>query len=245
MYMELITRKSDLREILGHLPNYNPSGGKDLFVNYIVDHILNYKIKFPLLEFVGEELFNKIPEANHIEFCDLLFSKQTMGGLVIIGKILQLRLGTSPEEAIDKATEYISQADEWYICDIIGERVYGFGMCYHTETCFQPTIAIFKHNNRWVLRGMGAGCHFAIKRGLSQMDTEKLFKALLTFGKSKDKEIRQGIGWACKTTAKFHPELIQTYKETIENESLVDNWVRRKIQMGLDRAKYIEQNKGE
>ncbi len=243
--MESITRKSDLRIILSKAPKGESTVELEKLVEYLCSTALNHKIKFPLLEFIAEELFTHLPKHKHLIFCDLIFSKNTMGGLVIIGKILQLRLNVNAIESINKATHYISLADEWFICDIIGERVYGYGMRYYTETCFKTVKSIFTHTNRWVLRGMGAGCHFAIKRGLEENNVEQLFIELLKFGKSKDKEIRQGVGWACKTTAKFHPKLIQTHINHIEDDALIDNWVRRKIKMGLDRSKYVKDKNGE
>ena len=237
--MQTITRKSEIRTRLQHILALETSDKIDDFVNRLTESILVHKIKFPLLEFVGEELYSAVSKENHLELCDAIFAKETMGGLVVIGKILQLRLSFDSESAIQKAEYYISLADEWFICDIIGERVFGFGMRYHTEVCFNRIKSIFKSNNRWVLRGMGAGSHFAIKRGISEEYAEQLLIELLKYGKSKDKEVRQGIGWACKTTAKFHPNLIQTYSNIIDNESLVDNWLRRKVSIGLDRAKYI------
>lgn len=241
--MEAITRKSDIRTILVRvLDQYKINEEKNI-VKYIVSNLLCYKIKFPLLEFIGEELYINIPKERHLEICDLIYAENTMGGLVIIGKMLQLRLEHDAETSIAKATHYISLADEWYICDIIGERVFGYGMCYHTELCFDSIQSIFSSNNRWVLRGMGAGCHFAIKRGLEERYVEQLFLELLKYGKSKDKEIRQGIGWACKTTAKFHPQLITKHRISIDNESMVDNWIRRKVKMGLERAEYIKQKR--
>lgn len=239
--MKLITRKADLRLIIQNVLTVYTEQGKKASIQYLTNHLLNHKIKFPLLEFVGEELFLQIPKEDHLEVCDLIFAENTMGGLVLIGKILQLRLELDWENSVNKARHYISLADEWYSCDIIGERVFGFGMRYYTSQCFNEIKTLFKSNNRWVLRGMGAGCHFAIKRGLPVEFVEQLFIELLNYGKSKDKEIRQGIGWACKTTAKFHPELIQVYADVINDELQVDNWVRRKVNIGLERAEYLKQ----
>jgi len=239
--MKSITRKSDLRLIIQNVLIVYTEQGKEVSIQYLTSHLLNHKIKFPLLEFIGEEFFLQTPKEDHLEFCDLIFSENTMGGLVLIGKILQLRLEFDWENSINKARYYISLSDEWYSCDIIGERVFGFGMRYYTHQCFKEIKSIFTSNNRWVLRGMGAGCHFAIKRGLPVEFVEQLFVELLKYGKSKDKEIRQGIGWACKTTAKFHPELIRIYNERINNELKVDNWVRRKVNVGLERAEYLKQ----
>lgn len=237
--MQSITRKSEIRTCLQRiLPLYNSDNLCD-FVNQLNDSILSCKVKFSLLECVGEELYSFIPKEEHLRLCDSIFEKGTMGGLVVIGKLLQLGLPFNSELVIQKAEYYISLADEWYICDIIGERVFGFGMRYHTEDCFNRIKSIFKSDNRWVLRSMGAGSHFAIKRGISVEYTEELLIELLKYGKSKDKEIRQGIGWACKTTAKFHPKLIQSYSDIIADETQVDNWVRRKVKIGLERAEYL------
>lgn len=237
--MESITRKSDLKPKVQAFIDCYLQKGKEKGLQYLLDHILSFKIKFPLLEFVGEEIHQQLPKKDHLLFCDELYAKNTMGGLVIIGKLLQLRLEYDVENSIERAEYYISLADEWYICDIIGERVWGYGLRYYTESCFSMVLSRFTSENRWVIRSLGAGSHFAIKRGLDRIYVEQLWLELLKFGKSKDKEIRQGIGWACKTTAKFHPELIQQYNLQLDDRTQIDNWVRRKVKIGLERAEYL------
>lgn len=57
---------------------------------------------------------------------------------------------------------------------------------------------------------------------------------------TSNKEIRQGIGWAAKTTAKFHPEIINNFKDQILQTEKVKTWFRTKIRIGLDRGRYEE-----
>ena len=73
-----------------------------------------------------------------------------------------------------------------------------------------------------------------------------VFASLIVVGckdNSKEKEVRQGIGWAAKTTAKFHPDIIQQYQSEIHNQEKVANWFRRKIQIGLERHEYAKRNR--
>ena len=56
------------------------------------------------------------------------------------------------------------------------------------------------------------------------------------------KEIRQGIGWAAKTTARFHPDIIANFNNEIQDSSAVANWFRKKIEIGLNRNKHAQRN---
>ena len=240
--MEYLTRKSQVKEQLDLcLASYF-----DLGISHCVQQlhigILKKKIKFPLLEYCGEAIFNEIDSKEHIPFCTAIEALKTIGGNVIIGIILQKRLQSNFDESMLKAAEYISMADAWYICDIIGERVFGYALRTSWHDAFPLVKELSDHPSNWVVRSLGAGFHNAIKKGLDEPYVEELFRILLSKANAKDKEIKQGIGWAAKTTAKFHPEIIAKFKTEIDNTEKVGNWFRTKVRIGLERHRYAQRN---
>ncbi len=240
--MRLITRKSEIKVLLEKcFAKYNQSGLND-FVTEIQHEILSNKVKFPILEYCGISIFETLPKNEHILFCDKIQSLKTEGGNVILGIMLQKRLPNHFDQSIDKATEYIADADIWYVCDIIGERVFGYSLLHQPNKTIPKIKKLSKHHTNWVIRSLGAGTHYAIKKGLDKNNVKKMFKILLSMANTKDKEIRQGVGWASKTTAKFHPDIIEYYKTDIENTEQVANWFRNKIEIGLNRNKYVKRN---
>ncbi|GAA5035779.1 DNA alkylation repair protein [Marivirga lumbricoides] len=240
--MTVITRKSDLKaqwELC--VKSYVP-GQISLFVEKLHEVILSQKVKFPLLEYCAHKMFDFLPDTEHILVCDKIESLKTEGGNVLIGKILQLRLVVDFDLSIEKAAEYISKADIWYVCDIIGERVFGYALLNYPHKMFPKFDQLSIHPSNWVVRSLGAGGHYAIKKGLGKAHCQQLFRILLTMANSSDKEIRQGVGWAAKTTAKFHPDIISSYKLDINNQKEVANWFRRKVEIGLNRNSYAKGN---
>lgn len=214
----------------------------DEFIACIHKLILQRKVKFPLLEYCAEEIYSFLPENLHIQFCDKIEAFKTEGGNVILGKILQLRLKSHFQQSLEKATEYISKADIWYVCDIIGERVFGFALLHDPERTLPEIKKRSNHPSNWVVRSLGAGGHYAIKKGLDKKYVSEFFQLLLDMANTSDKEIRQGVGWAAKTTAKFHPEIIQEFQKQIQDKSKVANWFRAKIEIGLNRNSYAKGN---
>lgn len=86
---------------------------------------------------------------------------------------------------------------------------------------------------------MGAGAHCVFKKGLEKKDVKKVFRVLIRMAnskdKDKDKEIGQGLGWTAKTTARFHSDLLEYFIEAKQNKKTVDNWFRKRIEIGLER----------
>lgn len=212
-------------------------------VESLNEEILSKKVKFPLLEYASHLYFEGIEDDEQITFCDLLESKKREGGNVILGIMLQNRMDFHYKESIRKTTEYVSQAHIWYICDIIGERVYGHALLHHFSKAIKDYEKLIHHKTHWVVRSLGAGAHLAVKWGLDQEGVRKVFKILLIAANFKDKEIRQGIGWAAKTTAKFHPEIIQEFRDEIDDKEKVANWFRTKVRIGLERNEYLKLNR--
>ncbi|WP_046746155.1 DNA alkylation repair protein [Kordia zhangzhouensis] len=240
--MRLITKKSEIKEILDKcFVKYTQSGLNSL-ISEIHISILSSKVKFPILEYCAEVIYEILPENQHIPFCDNIQNLKTEGGNVLLGKILQKRLNINFKQSIEKATEYIADADIWYVCDIIGERVYGYSLLHQPQKTIPELKKLSKHKTNWVIRSLGAGTHYAIKKGLDKENVKTMFNILLPMANTKDKEIRQGVGWSAKTIAKFHPDIIELYKSDIENTEKVANWFRNKIKIGLNRNTYAKRN---
>ncbi len=240
--MQIVTRKSDIKELLNQCTRVYDLSGIAAFLKELESQILSKKVKFPLLEFCGNELYQKIKIEEQIDLCDKIEEQKTEGGNVILGIILQNRLDINFEQSIKKATEYISKANVWYVCDIIGERVYGYSLLKNPDKTIPLIKKLSNHETNWVVRALGAGIHYAIKKGLDKENIELVFPILLSMANTKDKEIKQGIGWAAKTTAKFHPEIIEQFDKKIQNQDNVANWFRAKISIGLNRNKYAKGN---
>lgn len=240
--MKLITRKSEIKELLAKCLEKYHSEGITSLVDELNALILSQKVKFPLLEFCAEQFHLRLQEEEQIPFCDKIQFLKTEGGNVILGIILQKRLQDHFQESIRKATEYIADADIWYVCDIIGERVFGYSLLHQPQITIPEIKKLSKNETNWVIRSLGAGTHYAIKKGLDENNVKAVFKILFSMANTKDKEIRQGIGWAAKTTAKFHPEIIEHFKYEIEDTNQVANWFRTKISIGLNRNKHAKRN---
>ncbi len=242
--MDIITRKSEIKKLLDPCIAIYKQEGVLQCVQETKRKILMKKVRFPLLEFCGSELYRAIQEEHQLDFCDQIQELSTEGGNVILGKMLQERLPEYFDESLHKATEYIAQADVWYVCDIIGERVFGYALLHWPDKTIPELKRLSHYPSNWVVRSLGAGMHYAIKKGLPKTKVKTIFKLLLTKAANTDKEIRQGIGWAAKTTAKFHPEVIEAFAESIEDTTRVSNWFRRKIEIGLNRNRYAQGNNG-
>ncbi|MFY0599784.1 MAG: DNA alkylation repair protein [Cyclobacteriaceae bacterium] len=240
--MESITRKPEIEQRVDQFLEIYYSSGQGVAITCFLKSILQKKVRFPLLEYAGTLIFENLKDEDQIPFCDEIQKLKTMGGNVILGIILQKRLPKHFKESLNKTEAYISDADVWYVCDIIGERVWGFSILTDPENTIPEIERLSSHSNIWVVRSLGAGAHYAIKKGLGKKSVERIFKMLLSLANSKNKEIRQGIGWAAKTTAKFHPEIIAFYQSQISDVDNVANWFRRKIKIGLERNRYATGN---
>ena len=101
--MKTITKKSVIKKELNSCFSSLEDGGLTDFVSEFKNRLLDHKVKFPLLEYCGLEIYDKIPKKNHIELCDMIESLKTEGGNVIIGIILKIRLSDYFQESTEKA----------------------------------------------------------------------------------------------------------------------------------------------
>lgn len=227
-----ITNRKTLLPLLHELSETYVNNGLQPCVAALHLTILDKKVKFPLLEFAANHLYIVISDKDHIPFCDLIFDKKTIGGNVIIGVFLQNKLAQDFNIAIENATKYIAQSDAWWVGDIIGERVWGIALLNQTNAMIEVLFNLQLHPSVWVQRSIGAGIHLATKWKLKAEYVKILFEILLQMSTTKDKLVKQGVGWAAKTIAKFHPEIIYNYENLISNKQL-PQWFISKINYGL------------
>lgn len=239
--MDTITRKSDLKLILENCSDLYQSEGLDSLVDGVFQQVLSLKVKFPLLEYAASEFFELIPEDEHLVFCDAIESLNTIGGNVILGIILQKRLKKHFEESFQKAAQYISNSEEWYVSDLIGERVFGYGLLTDSEKALPLIRSYAFHENNMVQRSTGAGMHYAIKKGLKKEFAKPVFELLLSKASIRDYQAKRGIGWAAKTMSKFHPDLVNQYSDQITAKA-TGQWFRTKVNIGLARYKHAQGN---
>ena len=239
---QVVSRKTVIQEYLDLCLHAYTSQGVSACVRELETQILSRKVKFPLLEYCAHTFHKVVAADDQISFCDEVEALKTEGGNVILGIILQDRLPDHFEESLSKATEYISKATVWYVCDIIGERVYGYSLLKQPQKTIPHIKSLSAHPANWVVRAMGAGVHYAVKKGLDKKYVETVFPILLSKGNVKDKEIRQGVGWAAKTIAKFHPDIIEQFKSHIYKREITASWFEKKVEIGLNRNKYARGN---
>lgn len=205
----------------------------------IAHGICSIKVKFPMLEYAAKLIYQNIPEKELFSFCSNLQSYKTEGGNVITGKILQFMLSKNPEESLQHTVKFLSAADVWYVSDIIGERVFGEGLIQMPDTMIEYVKTLSSHQSPWVVRACGAGMHYAIKKGIKQPYLFQFAEIILHHKLEKNIQIRQGMGWAAKTLAKFHPEII---KQALPKLDLESAWLIKKIKTGLMRYEYVKGN---
>lgn len=239
--MDSITKKGDIRNALNHCFQAYESAGLTAFAPQLHEQLLQKKVKFPLLEYAAMEIFSFFDAAVHIPICDAVAGYKTIGGNVILGILLKQRLPLHFKESFAKASEYMVAGEEWYVSDIIGERVLGNAVLLYPDKALPALWDLSKHPVNWVVRSIGAGSHLATKRGLEEAVARPLFQLLLHLGDNKDYQIRRGIGWAAKTMAKFHPSIIMENEERLQSEE-IGSWFKRKVNIGLERHRHAQGN---
>lgn len=231
--MESITSKSEIKYVISKLKAIKSSSD---MVDIIENDLLNKKVKFPLLEFASKELMQIIPVKNQIKFLDSVINLKTIGGNVIAGIMLQSRLPKHFSESFNCAVNYICFGDEWYVCDIIGERVFGYALLTQPEKTIPLLNKFKKHYNDWIIRSIGVATHYAVKKGLKKKYVEQMFTVLLSMSHTTNFHIKKGVGWGVKTIAKFHPEIVEKYSENIKNDDTIKQWFKTKIKIGFGRS---------
>ncbi|EMJ45973.1 DNA alkylation repair enzyme [Leptospira santarosai str. HAI1349] len=237
-FMTTISSKKEIKTILFDI--FGSSGIEESALSRRIEsEILLQKVKFPLLEFVGRKLYSHIPDRKQIVFTDRIIRLGHLGGNVIAAMILQCRLEEHFEQSLKKAVEYIVFGDEWYVCDIIGERVTGYFLLKEPERTLPILKTYIDHQNGWIVRSVGVAAHYAVKKGLKKKYVEEIFRLLLTKADTRNFHTKKGIGWAVKTISKFHPDIVQKFESRLKADGSIRPFFKTKIEIGLSRsAKY-------
>jgi len=100
--------------------------------------LLDARCPFSKLDFLGKEIGQSGIDANDNFFkaFDEIIDYNAMGGFVVVGQALIQFLENDFEKVMNKSREYIIKGNEWYVCDIIGERSLGQALVNH----FNKTI---------------------------------------------------------------------------------------------------------
>lgn len=230
--MEIISSKATIRHLVSAALHTLRRSGREAFVTSLHDALLKKKVRFPLLEYAAREIAAAVPEEEQADILDDIIHLRETGSQVLAGMILQLRLDRYFEASIDKACTYIQFGDQWYVCDIIGERVLGHALLTMPEKTIPLLQQLSLHENKWMVRTVGVATHYAVKKGLPPAFVDRVFNILLSLSDTTDFHTRKGIGWGAKTVAKFHPELVARYYPRIESAA-TRQWFRTKINIGL------------
>lgn len=233
--MNVITSKTALQPIIKKALAVFDQEGEDAFIRHIHHHLLKAKIRFPLLEHVAFNLCKNIPVKKHYALAGKIMQLNTIGGNVLAGIFLQQKLENDFTRAMTEANRHIVDGDLWYICDIIGERVAGVALLTQPEKTIPFLKKMSKADNKWTVRTVGVATHYAVKKGLHKKYAEEMFSLLITLANTTDFHTKKGIGWAAKTIAKFHPDIIQHHKKELANPE-IKTWFRTKIRIGLGRS---------
>ena len=178
--------------------------------------ILHERTPFRLLDLVGAAL--DATDANAVdELLRALANQRTEGGWVVIASALRERLPRDLAGALEASQKYIVQAQIWYGCDSIGERVPGPALV----TQFQPALEILSawrgDPDAWVRRALGVAGHFWAKRSRGLPGSDEQARALLDFLspmlEERNMDAAKGVGWALKTCGRYYPEAAQPWLE--------------------------------
>jgi 3-methyladenine DNA glycosylase AlkD len=230
--MESISSKGTITSYTQKAIQAYHTSGPETCATLMLQQVLNKKVRFPLLEHAGRLLAQNIPEQDILAITDHVTAAQTIGGNVIAGIVLQERLPTHLPESFRQAETYIIAGNEWYVCDIIGERVLGHGLLTQPQQALPLLQTLAHHSDEWMVRVIGVAGHYAVKKGLSRIYVAQLFELLLSLRHAEGFHTRKGIGWAAKTVAKFHPGIIAKHQEQIADSG---TWFQTKISIGLSR----------
>ncbi|MEZ5471151.1 MAG: DNA alkylation repair protein [Marinicella sp.] len=234
--MQIIGSKKVINDLLDQVIDNYRVGEAEQVCDDVHQLILVHKVRFPVLQHAAQRLFEVLKPVDLMPFCDATHRRATIGGNVLIGIILQCQLSHEYRQSLNLACQYIADSDTWYVCDIIGERVFGFALLNNPYKAMADVEKLLSHDSEQVVRALGAGMHLAVKKGLSPEYCERLLLLILPTV-SNSQPVRQGLGWAAKTIAKFHADLIHRHVPDIATADMAP-WLRRKILIGLERNRY-------
>ncbi len=238
--MKTITSRKEVNPTIELLKNSNALLSKrskitesqwELFENEILVH----KVKFPILEYVATEIQHFFSDQQLQDLLNRAAATRHMSSYPVIGKILQCKLDVDLKETYREASDHIIKGNEWYVCDIFSERVFGEGLLRNFKESFTMLSQMGNHENMWIQRSIGIATHYATKKKLPKQNVEQLLFLMLAHGHKTQLYIKKGIGWPAKTIAKFHPDLIYKHEGKIKEQKL-SKWFKNKINIGLSLA---------
>ena len=198
--------------------------------------ILASGTKTSIIEYVTREILQGFPDPCQIPFCDKITKLNERGSSIVTGTALQIRLETDLEESIEKSIEYARLGDDLAHCDQLSERVLGFAILNYPEIIVPVLPALIKEDERWIVRMVGVGSCHAVKNGLAPNFVEDLFNLLIANSGLTNADDKEGIGWAAKSTAELHPDIVGKYRNYIETDPNVGRWFRSNIELGLSQS---------
>lgn len=233
--MKVIGSKKEVREIFEAFQKEFSDWTSDDSIKIIHKKILKQKIRFPVIEYFSELAFEEIPNKQLYKFLDKIIALDEIGSYTIARKMLQLNLKNDFSGSHKKANQYITRGNVWYACDIISERVLGSMLLLRPEETIQVNRKQITGDNFWLVRSVGVATHLATKWGLQKKYAKQQFELLLSRASVTDYHAVTGIGWAAKTIAKFHPDIIKQFEKKLDSPN-VKQWFRTKVNIGLGRA---------
>lgn len=208
--------------------------------------VLDTKVEFRKLDIMGEEIGKALVDEpqKFFEFSDRVIDYDAMGGFVIVGRGLTCSLECKFDEVMKKSREYIVKGDEWYVCDIIGERSLGHALVDYFDRTLTWLERFLRDENNWIKRSAGVAIHFFSKRVLDSPEkTRELLKLVEPHIENKQKDAVKGIGWGLKTIGKHHPDiLVEFLKEQLKAEKKISRLMIRKALTYLDGNKKSKLN---
>lgn len=241
--MQIINSKTATAQITLHALDVLAKSGRSAFLQELQNKLLKQKVRFPALEHAAAILCDNIPVKEQVEIADAIIDLGEIGSYVLAGMILQKRLEKHLNNSISKAVEYIITGNEWYVCDIVGERVMGYALLTFPEKTLPVLQKLAKHKDKWIVRSVGVATHYAVKKGLKKQYVDEMFRLLLSLAGVTDFHTKKGVGWAAKTITKFHPEIVAQYEQQVNEQA--KQWFKTKIKIGLGRtSKYAHRYTG-
>lgn len=229
-----ITSQSALKPVLSQLVSLRHD--QDAFWLCLETEVLRHRVKFPVLEFLARQLKDWLTPEEKEALIDRMAMARHISCYPVIGKLLQLELSQGLDKVYEKAQAHIIQGNEWYVCDIISERVFGEGTLRDSKQSLTLLKQMGEHDNFWIQRSIGIASHYATKKKLPKEEVEELLLLMVTHAHKTQYFTKKGIGWAGKTIAKYHPDLIRKH-ETQMKATPLSRWFISKVNIGLSMAK--------
>lgn len=176
--------------------------------------VLAERTPFPKLGLIGETL-GAAPRKQVNRYLNTIAEHQTEGGWVVIGTALGIQLPDNLPGAMERARQFIIDADIWYGADILGERVPGPGLLSSFHPALDELRPWREDASMWVRRTVGVAVHFWAKRtrGKNGFDDQaaSLLELLAPMFWEWEMPAVKGVGWGLKTIGKYYPEILTSW----------------------------------